>query len=238
MDEHIVFEQYTDMDKNIRVLAQVKAEYLCHQYFNDCRVKCTNCSKYKKIFECYNQLATCDKLKCDHDADYLAGYLIKDRLQYKATKLRTIATLFLFSAVILFLLFIGTGLSHAQTFHHLNGQNHKEIWDVLWRVQYSVHDCNLDGQINCIDYTLEFKKQWDKTYNPAYCEVVRNWNDENGFNHLFVRVMSDYTCGYWIFVEPQAIYGSYLMEDFWGDRYDFWKNIYGETNNWLRHYVQ
>ncbi|WP_191015407.1 hypothetical protein [Treponema zioleckii] len=237
MGEHIVFEQYTDMDKNIRVLAQVKAECLCHQYLNDCRVKCTNCSKYKKILDCYSQLATCDKLKCDHDADYIVGYLIRDRLQYKSIKLRTFATLLLFGTIIIFLLFICTGCLHAQTFNAFDKQS-QEIWNILWRVQCKVHDCNLDGQINCIDYSLEFKKQWDKVFNPAYCEIVRNRNRDNGFNHLFVRVKSDNTCDYWIFVEPQATYGSYLMEDFWGDRYNFWKNIYGETNNWLRHYVQ
>ena len=57
-----------------------------------------------------------------------------------------------------------------------------------------IHDCNDDGLVNCIDYTMQFKKEWDKKYTPKNCEIVRNNNGKNGFHHMFIRCRKDGRC--------------------------------------------
>ncbi len=98
--------------------------------------------------------------------------------------------------------------------------------------QRDVHDTNLDGKVNCIDYTLMFKKLWDKSYgHTAYsCEIVRNKN--GSFHHLFIGIRYG---GRIVFIEPWA--GNpelFLMEDNWTARkYNPRYNIYGETEKWM-----
>lgn len=47
-----------------------------------------------------------------------------------------------------------------------------------------------DAGFNRVDYTVTFKKEWDKVMPPNQCEVVRNYDHEgrSKMNHLFVRV--------------------------------------------------
>ena len=89
------------------------------------------------------------------------------------------------------------------------------------------------------DYSMQFKKEWDKMFSPYDCELVRNYWKKAGakppvMNHLFVRVRLT-PGGKWLYVEPQAKYdsSSYKMEDYWGKRYNSRYNQYGETTYWL-----
>lgn len=101
--------------------------------------------------------------------------------------------------------------------------------------QRDVHDTNLDGKVNCIDYTLMFKTCWDRIYASTKdnCEIVRNKN--GGFHHLFIGIKHK---GRMILVEPWAYNPNhYLMEENWpASRYDPRCNIYGETEKWLKRF--
>lgn len=115
--------------------------------------------------------------------------------------------------------------------------NDKMITSTLKATRRKVYDRDGDGKVNCIDYTLTFKKEWDKKYPPRQCEIVRNYNVTNkpGMNHLFVRVrLSPF--GEWLYIEPQAYYTrhNYKMVDYWGyPKYDPLFNNYGETRYWM-----
>ena len=118
-------------------------------------------------------------------------------------------------------------------------ENDGEIRSILRITHRNVHDCDLDGKVNCCDYSMQFKKEWDKMFSPYDCELVRNYWKKAGakkpvMNHLFVRVRLT-PGGKWLYVEPQAKYdsSSYKMEDYWGKRYNSRYNQYGETTYWL-----
>ena len=116
--------------------------------------------------------------------------------------------------------------------------SYSDIRKVLKLTGERVHDRDGDGKVNCIDYTLTFKKEWDRILPASRCEIVRNYHEtrlkSTSMNHLFVRVKLD-TYGEWIYVEPQASYDSsnYRMSDFWGVKYNPSYNNYGETAYWL-----
>ena len=100
--------------------------------------------------------------------------------------------------------------------------------------------CDIDGDnlVNCCDYTIIFKVMWDYMYEDHAndCEIVRNWNPYSGMNHLFIRCRLNYTSS-WIYIEPQAYpvkyTDSFLMKNYWGDKYNPIFNHYGETKLWL-----
>lgn len=120
---------------------------------------------------------------------------------------------------------------------YLYNQNDGKLRQVLRTTRAKVYDRDGDGLVNCIDYTITFKKEWDKVLPPCNCEIVRNYRKE-GFreimNHLFVRVKLPGSST-WIYVEPQARaeYDNYIMGDFWSVRYDPKYNNLGETYFWL-----
>ncbi|MCR5284686.1 MAG: hypothetical protein K6D95_03730 [Treponema sp.] len=94
-----------------------------------------------------------------------------------------------------------------------------------------VYDTNQDDKINCVDYTICFKRTYDsltEPYNTYNCEIVRNEKLE----HLFIRIRKDYDSP-WIYLEPQGTAKRYLMEEIWGDQYYISANVYGETWLWL-----
>jgi hypothetical protein len=116
--------------------------------------------------------------------------------------------------------------------------SYSDIRKVLKLTGEKVHDRDGDGKVNCIDYTLTFKKEWDRILPASRCEIVRNYHEtrlkSTSMNHLFVRVRLDTHDG-WIYVEPQARYDSsdYKMSDYWGMKYNPSYNNYGETAYWL-----
>ena len=119
------------------------------------------------------------------------------------------------------------------------GKYRKQILDTLDKTQMYVTDINDDGEINCIDYACTFKSLWDKSYDPANCEIVRN--KSNTMNHLFIRTRQ-YAGRAWECIEPQAAkkeITKYFMEDFWSaSEYNPLYNIYGETELWMKEFKQ
>lgn len=86
MEEHILFEQYTDMDKNIDTLARVKAKCMYYRQYKLCNKRCSSCSRNLRFKACYNELALCDQLKLDDTADYLFSIYNRNRLEYNYEK--------------------------------------------------------------------------------------------------------------------------------------------------------
>ena len=82
MEEHILFEQYTDMDKNIDTLARVKAKCMYYRQYNLCNKRCSSCSRNLRFKVCYDELALCDQLKLDDTADYLYSIYSRNRIDY------------------------------------------------------------------------------------------------------------------------------------------------------------
>ena len=54
--------------------------------------------------------------------------------------------------------------------------NDGAIRDVLKSTRSKVYDRDGDGLVNCIDYTITFKKEWDAVMPPNQCEIVRNYD--------------------------------------------------------------
>lgn len=106
---------------------------------------------------------------------------------------------------------------------------------VLHETHTYVQDVNADGKVNCIDYSLTFKKFWDWIAPDGYsmnCEIVHNVNKQKNFNHLFIRIRTN-SLSEWVCIEPQATIQNYNMEKYWGTRYNPQYNIYGETYIWM-----
>lgn len=107
------------------------------------------------------------------------------------------------------------------------------IYDTLERTHSHVTDINYDGKVNCIDYAVTFKREWDKKYPSRNCQIMRNCNTFTGWHHLYVRVKlfdNDY---YWTYVEPQGSRSDYDMFTYWGSKYNT-QFDHEETRIWYR----
>ena len=143
----------------------------------------------------------------------------------------------LFSLLALFTIILHS--ISAQTAEHPRPTEkaNRQIIDCLKITQAAVTDMNNDGKINCIDYAETFKGVWDSRYYSDKCEIVRNYNKNGTFHHLFIRVCDypDYLTPTWYYVEPHASnISKYLMEENWSyKQYNPAFNIYGETRSWM-----
>lgn len=108
-----------------------------------------------------------------------------------------------------------------------------------------LEDVDGDGLVNCIDYSVAFKRAWDNMYGDQRFSLLV-WNDRYVFNHMFVAVRSA-TSNVWYNIEPQIAIKSpnainYMMGDHWPrEKYNSLYNIYDKdswlwtkslTNNW------
>lgn len=233
--EQLIFEHVTDTDKNISTLAETKAK--CERYIllNKCnKEKCKQCSINSKLNLCYNALPLCDQLRLDNMSDnILLSMLITDK-RYKMEKHRNkIGNIF--SKGILIFVIMCLVLMWCAIFAHAEDLSDRReyIWDTLERTHSQVKDINYDGVVNCIDYTVTFKHEWDKKYPSYNCQIIRNYNIFTGWHHLYVRVKlfdDDY---YWHSVEPQGDKGCYDMFTYWGSKYET-KFDHEETRIWYR----
>ena len=74
-----------------------------------------------------------------------------------------------------------------------------------------VSDVNGDGKVNCIDYSVYFR-----LFYGSEARVMSNRNDT--MNHMYIRIGQGKSA---INLEPQGTAERYLMEEIWGDRYNF-----------------
>lgn len=115
----------------------------------------------------------------------------------------------------------------------------RAINETIRMVHAEICDINGDGLVNCIDYAFSFYGCWYTTslkYDLAVknCQLIRNVNDANGFNHLFVRVRAS-SGDKWFYVEPAVSPGGdWDMKSAWGSRYNPMCNSKDETSSWVK----
>jgi len=74
-----------------------------------------------------------------------------------------------------------------------------------------IYDFNYDGKINCIDYSLIFRKLYGN-----HAHLIINKNPNTGMNHMFIRIHGIK----YLYLEPQGRPDYYSMGIVWGDMYD------------------
>ncbi len=222
---------YSLVDESVRCAMNIKT--------HKCRKsQCQSCSVWQSIQECSKDLDKWDKLEVQRLAkinfankwDVERSYNMTNRVLKFLLVLFIAGTIFCFGAAI--------KLSAEPVYvHHDYYVNDGIIRDKLRSTHRHVHDRDVDGLVNCIDYTLTFKEEWDKDMPPNHCQIVRNYQKTvfAKMNHLFVRVKLSDT-GKWLYIEPQAKYErrNYKMSDYWGwPKYNPQYNKLGETVYWM-----
>jgi len=216
----------TEYDKAITALATSFATCSvskCHG------IKCATCPTKQQQDNVYNSMADLDKLRVQNELAVMLARLNPPKVNHTRAKLGAVWDCRGSIIVTLIVLFVLFGLPFL-----LQASTPDDVKYILKQTTWNVSDVNCDTKLNCIDYAITFKKQWDRRYEPSNCEIVRNLSPS--LNHLFVRVKVN---GSWVCVEPSAyFYGyidSYTMKEFWEDKYDSRYNFYGETEYWMRY---
>lgn len=214
----------TEYDKAIAALARSIAD--C--YDAKCYGKqCAMCPTKKQQDNVYNNMSDIDKLRVQTETSVILGMRHQPKVNELHCTLGAIWDCRWYIILLLITIFLIFFIPYK-----LYGNTSDDIKYTLKQTTWNVFDVNCDTKLNCIDYAITFKKQWDKRYNPDDCELVRNLSPS--LNHLFVRVKVNEA---WVCVEPSAyFYGylnSYTMKEFWEDKYDSRYNFYGETEYWM-----
>ncbi len=200
--------------------------------------QCQNCSVWKSIQACSAQLDDWEKLEVQR----LSRINLKNKLDLeRSCNMATGLAKFMLALCILGMLFsvVTIAKAHAEPacVRYDYYVNDGVIRDKLRSTHKHVYDRDLDGVVNCVDYALTFKQEWDKDIPPNHCQIVRNYQKTvfAKMNHLFVRVKLSDT-GKWLYIEPQAKYDrrNYKMSDYWGwPKYNPQYNKLGETVYWM-----
>ena len=224
-------------------LGRMKAQCMLDKKYGECSGNCSQCERYGRLQRCYNTLNDFEKMAVDDAAKFQFKDMDK---MYKIDRSNKRWKLFMKTVAIGIILWIvfsvvkckfGDVLDKMHAFPMGISQDliifddPDKIFLTLKETHANIKDTNGDGKVNCTDYAITFKKEWDKKYKPEDCEIVRNENTEGDFHHLFVRCKKD---GEWLCVEPQAKTRQYSMDIHWTDKqYKKDLNIYGETDYWL-----
>lgn len=235
MDMNVTLDQRTDWDKNIETLARTRASCALNLYCGHCtEATCYSCPKNSYYSNCYNQLADCDKLRCDELSSLyydIKLYSYKERCRdNKFVKIALVGTIALFGCIIASIF-----NKPKQTYTaHTGYKNDTYIVSTLRRTRGNLRDVNHDAVVNCVDYSIIFKQEWDKQFDAENCEILRCTNPITGFSHLFIRCRKD-RYSPWYNIEPQGADDYYMMQDVWiNGEVDYVHTFYGETNRWLK----
>ena len=231
-DFRFVHREESFNDLAVRELAFSQAACLCRLQFGRCtQNECLKCSSGNEIKRCYSQMSDYDRLRFKK---YTSQEYIKlsAHSQMWMTFSRNIRFFFLsiiFIFAILFIIFLYIKNMPKEK-PYVSDEIDSYIIENILYTQNHIYDCNGDGILNCIDYSILFKKNWDLNHpdKKNLCKIIRNKNPVNGFHHLFISVDG-------IEVEPWASNPyRYLMVENWSfRRYNPVYNIKGETNKWL-----
>lgn len=254
----------TEFDKAVNAVATSLADCELKKKYGQCReAECTQCDMKKYQENCMKGFADMDKIRVYNQVQRDLAMRDPPQQQYatgRDAKLailkydlkETVGPIVGVLVVLLLLLLLGftpvLAALHGQSLSDFDytryalpseagyaGLYRKHILDTLDKTNKYATDINEDGLINCIDYSVIFKRLWDKQYESKNCEIVRN--KSKTMNHLFIRVRQNDNTS-WECIEPQAAkkdITKYFMEDFWtAAEYNPLYNIYGETERWLK----
>ena len=106
---------------------------------------------------------------------------------------------------------------------------------IRW-VHNNIRDVNGDGQIDCIDYAVLFKQEFDRRNPNNTALIIRNINRDTGMNHLLnaIIVPNEFGGGLVQYIEPQALSRNGDPIAFWGNKYEPTRNM-DETREWTRY---
>ena len=224
-------------------LGKMKAQCMLDKKYGNCSGNCNCCERYRRLQRCYNTLNDFQKIVVDDTAKFRFKDMEK---LYRIDRSNRRWRLFLRTVVTGLILWIALSVVKYKFGNVLNSMipfpmgisdefvlfdEPDKIFLTLKETHSNIKDMNSDGKVNCTDYAITFKKEWDKKYTPEDCEIVRNRNTEEDWHHLFVRCRKD---GEWLCVEPQAKTRQYSMDKNWTAKaYKEDLNIYGETDYWL-----
>jgi len=210
-------------------IARFKAQCILDKKLHVCNGKCSACEKYSRLQRVYNSLDDFQRLCVDDDVrSYVISLEPLTKAEIRQRRKPMYKRLLLVVILAAVIVFACRGKLHAQDRYT---ELHAEILATLERTHSQVRDVNKDGLVNCIDYAVTFKRQWDKYYDPARCGIEHNQNYTTGWNHLFVRCFPKDSI-FWVSVEPQATGAVYDMYTYWGDKY--WGVYdYDDTEYWL-----
>jgi len=241
-DMRFVYRQETFDDLAIRELAKSRAMCMCRLQFGRCTLKdCDRCNTWLRFKECHNQLD-------DYNRTRISNYITRYYTRFSSTPeiwmsyrrlvrhvLTWLAMLFFVIALMAGFIFYVDRWPQASPSGGIPKDLDQKIVYCMKYAQQRVYDRNLDQKVNCIDYTITFKEQWDAMYpkQKSICFIIRNKSSHyKKFHHLFIGI---YYMGGYIFVEPWAADPErYLMIENWDRRYDPKYNIYGETEKWMK----
>ncbi len=217
-------------------LGRIKAQCIVDKKLHVCNADCAHCNTYHRLHNCYEQLDDYHKLLVDDNArSYIPRLEELTRHEIRQRKNTMYKRVVLIIIAVLVLLTVCTQSCHAYTRTYDNYiALDEEICATLKRTHSQVHDVDGDGKVNCVDYAVIFKRQWDRYYDSKRCEIVRNNNSMLGWYHLFVICLPKNDI-FWWHVEPQADADNYEMLDYWyaSGKYNPLFNVYGETQYWL-----
>lgn len=219
-------------------LGGMKAQCMLDKKYGECSGNCSQCERYGRLQRCYNTLNDFEKMAVDDAAKFQFKDMDKMYKIDRSNKRWESFGRTILIGLILWMLFGIAKCSVKKWLPDITSsdkimimEESDKIWATITETHANLRDMNGDGKVNCTDYAITFKKEWDKKYAPEDCEIVRNKNTEEDFHHLFVRCMKD---GEWLYVEPQAKTRQYSMDIHWtAKEYKKDLNIYGETDYWL-----
>lgn len=89
---------------------------------------------------------------------------------------------------------------------------------ILKLTHEKVRDLDGNGEVNCVDWSYTFKREWDYRYPTTCCVLL--YNKKGDFNHMLVAVRLFFSDTIWTHVEPQAMPDDWDPVKYWKGRYD------------------
>lgn len=242
----ITHREETFNDHAVKELADLRGRCLCCLQFERCSDDdCKCCSINRRYKQCISQMNDYDRTRLNAAvADAYSKYSMNPEsfMSYKRIKKYYLKWILFCLACLLGAIFCFSVQAYPYKNKapgvHVNTSAgfDAEIKRLLRMSNENVYDVNKDKKINCIDYAVSFKKEWDKKFNSRDCMIVRNYNEYTGFHHLFVTVFDHETLR-WVDIETAITnmdsIDKFQMIDAWGDKYDLMCNKHGETRYWL-----
>lgn len=244
----LVTREETFNDLAVRELAKGRAACICRIQFGRCtKEECSGCLIHKQYAECYNQLSDYDRQRL---ATYVSEAWQEESLfpeQWMSSKryvthiLKVLLAIALGAGLIMLALCMTNAMNpkaepyepYVDLYELNESRLNTMIISTLRVSQATVEDFNNDGDINCVDYACNFKREWDSLWpDEAWrCLLVRNVNGY--FHHLFAHIrgygMQDIEIETWA-KDPYR----YRMSVNWRGEYNPKYNIYGETGRWMK----
>lgn len=223
-----------DMQYDIGVLARRTGKCWFYVKIGKCCDKdCASCPVYQKRNLCWNQLTVPEQFALEEQASFWCRTFYKGYKSYKTD--RFLGKVFIGAMLGVTVFIWHCTLKPTQNYWpHTNYENDFFITYILGQTRKRVRDVDGDGKVNCVDYSVTFKREWDKVYSSENCEILRCMNYKLQFSHLFVRCRKD-RYSPWYMVEPQGTDKDYLIQDVWPTQINSNNIYYGETQKWLNY---